>query len=108
MKKRLFVLLAIVLCVHLGVATGLAEVAGIPITGTSANVAGEAACIVAFVQDPLVIARILRHVGEPIAAPEVLPARAPPQGEMAFDESAGAEEWPDEDQTAGRPDDEWE
>ena len=64
--------------------------------------------IVAFVQQPLVIERILRHVGEPIEAPEVLPARPPPQGEIEFDESAGAEEWPDDDQTAGRPDDEWE
>ena len=64
--------------------------------------------IVAFVQEPLVIERILRHVGEPVEAPEVLPARAPPQAEIEFDESAGAAEWPDEDQTGGRADDEWE
>ena len=64
--------------------------------------------IVAFVQEPLVIERILHHIGEPIEAPEVLPARPPPQGEIEFDESAGAQEWPDEDQTVDRPDDEWE
>jgi hypothetical protein len=64
--------------------------------------------IVSFVQEPDVIERILRHVGEPVEAPVVLPARAPPQGELGLDQTADLAEWPDEDQTAGQPDDEWE
>jgi hypothetical protein len=64
--------------------------------------------IVAFVQEPHSIERILRHLGEPVQAPELLPARAPPQRELEFDQTVGVPEWPDEDQTAGRPDDEWE
>ena len=69
---------------------------------------GEAMRIVAFIQEPQTIERILRHIGEPTEAPQVLPARAPPQHTLGFDESAEVDEWPDEDQTAGRPDDEWE
>ena len=40
--------------------------------------------IIAFVLDPPVIERILTHIGEPTTAPIVLPARSPPQSEMAF------------------------
>jgi hypothetical protein len=64
--------------------------------------------IVSFVQEPEVIERILRYVGEPVEAPVELPARAPPQGEWGFDQTAGLAEWPYEDQTAGQPDDEYE
>jgi len=52
-------------------------------------------------------AAITTHVGEPIAAPAILPARAPPQAEMDFDQVAGSDEWPDMDQTAGKGGDTW-
>ena len=60
--------------------------------------------IIAFVLDPPAIERILTHIGEPTTAPVVLPARAPPQVEMEFDQvdqRTGADEWPEMDQTAG-------
>ena len=63
--------------------------------------------ILAFLQDPPVVERILRHVGEPTQAPAVLPARAPPQAEMDFDPQAERVEWPEMDQTAGATDDSW-
>jgi hypothetical protein len=37
----------------------------------------------------------------PVAAPPVLPARSPPQGELGFDQTAPGDPWPDMDQTAG-------
>jgi len=52
-------------------------------------------------------AAITTYVREPIAAPAVLPARAPPQAEMDFDQVAGSDEWPDMDQTAGKGCDTW-
>ncbi len=78
--------------------------------------------IIAFILEPAVIERILTHVGEPTGAPEVLPARAPPQMEMDLspenppaedwamddDQAAGTDEWPDMDQTAGTGGDTWE
>jgi hypothetical protein len=63
--------------------------------------------IIAFIQDPPVIEKILRHIGEPTQAPEVLPARGPPQGEMDFDQGVDSGEWPEMDQTAGSDDDGW-
>ncbi len=68
---------------------------------------GTAMRIIAFVQDPPVIERILRHIDEPHEPPVVLPARSPPQGEFAFNQDAGADAWPDLDQTADAPDDPW-
>ena len=65
--------------------------------------------IIAFILDPPVIERILTHVGEPVLAPMVLPARAPPQVEMDFDPGGGGPEvWPDMDQTAGTGSATWE
>ena len=58
-------------------------------------------------EEPRVVESILRHIGEPTQAPTILPARAPPQAEMDFDQSAGHQEWPDMDQTAGMTDDTW-
>jgi len=55
-----------------------------------------------------VIDRILTHVGEPVAAPVILPARSPPQGEIQFDQTASTDEWPEMDQTAGEGGDTWE
>ncbi len=49
---------------------------------------GETMRIIAFVLDPPVIERILRHIGEPVTAPAVLPVRLPPQGELEFDQTA--------------------
>jgi len=68
---------------------------------------GEPMRIIAFVLDPVVIERILTHLGEPTAPPEVLPARAPPQAEMDFDQAAAPDEWPEMDQTAGTDEDPW-
>ena len=63
--------------------------------------------IIAFVLDPPVIERILRHIGEPTEPPVILPARSPPQGEIAFDQSAGQPDWPDMDQGADPAGDSW-
>jgi len=51
------------------------------------------------------VERILHHIGEPTEAPKVLPARAPPQHALEFDQSADVDEWPDVDQTTGDTDD---
>ncbi len=78
--------------------------------------------IIAFILEPPVIDRILTHVGEPVAAPEVSPARAPPLVEMDLpptnpltdgwtmddNQAIEADEWPDMDQTAGTGGDTWE
>ena len=74
--------------------------------------------IIAFVLDPPTIERILRHIDLPHQPPAVLPARSPPQTELAiggsrdcvaiqFNQDAGANEWPDLDQTAGAAGDPW-
>ncbi len=57
--------------------------------------------ILAFILEREVIVKILRHVGEDVEPPEVLPARGPPQGAVEFDQTAGGEEWAEVDQTAG-------
>ena len=72
---------------------------------------GEPMRIIAFVLDPPVIERILTHIGEPVEAPAVLPARAPPQAEIQFDQAVqtgGDQPWPEMDQTADLGDDTWE
>ena len=53
------------------------------------------------------IERVLTHVGEPTAAPEVLPARGPPQSEIQFNQATGPDDWPDMDQTTGESDATW-
>ena len=68
---------------------------------------GEPMRIIAFILDPPVIERILSHIGLPTTAPEVLPARAPPQGEFEFDQVVGQKDWPEMDQTAGASDEPW-
>jgi hypothetical protein len=68
---------------------------------------GQPMRIIAFILERPVIERILDHIGEPTTSPPVSPARAPPQGEMDFDQGAGLPEWPDMDQTAGISDDTW-
>jgi hypothetical protein len=57
--------------------------------------------IIAFVLEREAIVRILRHIGEDVEPPAVLPARGPPQGELEFDQTAGRNEWVEVDQTAG-------
>ena len=42
--------------------------------------------LIAFITDPLVVLRILDHVGLPTVAPDIAAARAPPQLDMGFDE----------------------
>ena len=68
---------------------------------------GEPMRIIAFILDPPVVERILSHIGLPTTAPEVLPARAPPQGAFEFGQVTGQEEWPEMDQTAGAGNDTW-
>ena len=70
---------------------------------------GQPMRIIAFVLDPPVIERILRHVGEPTEPPAILPARSPPQGEIAFDQDqdGGRDDWPDMDQSADTADASW-
>jgi hypothetical protein len=68
---------------------------------------GQPMRIIAFILEPPVIERVLTHVGEPTSAPEVLPARAPPQGELGFDQAVGGCEWPEMDQAASAPGDPW-
>ncbi len=63
--------------------------------------------IIAFIQDPPVIEKILHHIGEPTRAPELVPARAPPQGALEFQQGAASDDWPEMDQTAGAGDDSW-
>ena len=62
---------------------------------------GQPMRIIAFVLDPVVIERILGHIGEPTVPPVTAPARSPPQAEINFDQTAGADGWPEIDQTAG-------
>ena len=54
---------------------------------------GEPLRIIAFILEPPVIERILTHVGEPVSAPAVLPARAPPQMEMDQTGGTGGDTW---------------
>ncbi len=54
-----------------------------------------------------VIERVLTHLGEPTAAPQVLPARGPPQSEIQFNQATGPDDWPDMDQTTGESDATW-
>jgi hypothetical protein len=68
---------------------------------------GQPMRIIAFVLDPPVIERILRHVGEPTEPPVLLPARSPPQGELAFDQEGGRDDWPEMDQSVGTTGDPW-
>ena len=68
---------------------------------------GEPMRIIAFILEPPVIKRILRHVGEPVEPLAILPARSPPQGEIQFDQAAGTDEWPEMDQTACEGGDAW-
>jgi hypothetical protein len=68
---------------------------------------GEPMRIIAFVLDPPVIQRILSHIDEPTMPPTVAPARSPPQAEIEFDQAAGADQWPEMDQTSGAQADTW-
>ena len=68
---------------------------------------GQPMRIIAFVLDPPVIERILSYIDEPTMPPAVAPARSPPQAEINFDQTAGADGWPEMDQTAGAAGDTW-
>ena len=45
---------------------------------------GQPMRLIAFIMEPVVVEKILSHIGEPTEPPTVLPARAPPQVEMDF------------------------
>ena len=68
---------------------------------------GEPMRIIAFVLDPPVIQRIQQHIDEPTMPPAVAPARSPPQAEIEFDQTGGADDWPELDQTAGATGSTW-
>ena len=71
---------------------------------------GQPMRLIAFILEPPVIEKILTHVGEPTEPPAVLPARAPPQVEMDFDQVAQFDQgndWPDMDQTAETINETW-
>ena len=57
--------------------------------------------------EPSVVGKILTHVGEPTEPPAVLPARAPPQMNLDFDQVDEENDWPDMDQTAETGDETW-
>jgi len=63
--------------------------------------------IIAAILEPPVIERILRHVGEPTEPSAILPARSPPQGELAFDQDGGRDDWPEMDQSVDTSGDPW-
>jgi hypothetical protein len=66
--------------------------------------------LIAFIMEPVVIEKILLHIGEATEPPVVLPARAPPQVEMDFDQVAQFEQgndWPDMDQSAEATGETW-
>ncbi len=43
--------------------------------------------IIAFITEVEPVGRILRHIGEPDSAPEISPARGPPELYLALDQS---------------------
>ena len=71
---------------------------------------GQPMRLIAFIMEPPVIEKILTHVGEPTEPPTVLPARAPPQVEMDFDQVPQFDQgndWPDMDQSAEATGENW-
>ncbi len=68
---------------------------------------GEPMRIIAFVQEPAVVEKILTHIGEPVSPPAILPPRSPPQGEFGFDQVGGVDEWVEMDQAATLYTDTW-
>jgi hypothetical protein len=68
---------------------------------------GQPMRIIAFILDPPVIERILGHVGEPTERLAILPARSPPQGELAFDQDGDRDDWPEMDQSVDTRGDPW-
>jgi len=53
------------------------------------------------------LAQLLRHVGEPTEPPAILPARSPPQTELAFGQDGGRDDWPEMEQSVDTPGDPW-
>ena len=68
---------------------------------------GQPMGLIAFIMEPPVVEKILTHIGEPTEPPAVLPARAPPQVEMDFDQVYEGDDWPDMDQTIKTADETW-
>lgn len=68
---------------------------------------GQPMRLIAFILEPSVVGKILTHVGEPTEPPAVLPARAPPQMNLDFDQVDEENDWPDMDQTAETGDETW-
>ena len=50
---------------------------------------GRAMRILAFVTEAASVRRILAHVGEAASPPAILPSRAPPMGEFAWEQGSG-------------------
>ncbi len=43
--------------------------------------------VIAAIDDPRIVAKILSHLGLTCTMPELAPARAPPQGDFDFDQT---------------------
>ena len=66
--------------------------------------------LIAFIMEPPVVEKILTHIGEPTEPPAVLPARAPPQMDLDFDQVTQFDQgndWPDMDQSTEGPGETW-
>ena len=71
---------------------------------------GEPMRLIAFIMEPPVVEKILLHIGEPTEPPVVLPARAPPQMDMDFDQVTQFDQgndWPDMDQSTEATGETW-
>jgi len=71
---------------------------------------GQPMRLIAFIMEPPVVEKILKHIGEPTEPPTVLPARAPPQVEIDFDQVSQFDQgndWPDMDQSAEATGETW-
>ena len=64
---------------------------------------GHAMRILAFVTEAAAVRRILAHVGEAMNLPAILPSRAPPWGEFAWEQGGGE----DYDQRTACADEPW-
>ena len=71
---------------------------------------GQPMRLIAFIMEPPVVEKILLHIGEPTEPPAVLPARAPPQMDLDFDQVTQFDQgndWPDMDQSTEATGETW-
>ena len=63
--------------------------------------------IIAFITERDSLRPLLKHIGEDADPPPLSPARGPPQPELDLDQTLGADDEQDIDQSAGLPEDHW-